>query len=442
MKLAASAGLHLDPWQQAVVRGGFAEKADRTFAASEVTLLCPRQNGKGSILEAVELAYLFLFGARLVIHSAHLFSTSKMAFRRTRELVEGTPFLAQQVQQWRQSNDDVSLELKNGAFLRWSTRTPGAMRGFTADYLIFDEAYNMNQDAMSAIMPTTMTRANSQTWYTSTAGNESSEVLAGLRDRGRRGGEAMAYFEWSAPDDADLDDRQAWAQANPSLGLRISPTSIATMRGALDDESFAREQLGIWHDPGTVSAIDADVWAKATDKQSAPVDPVAFAVDVSQDRLWASVGVAGYRPDGLLHVEVPESRPGTDWVVPRVAEMVSRSGPCAVLVDVSGPAGSLVPDLERAGVKVTTSSPRQMGQACGVLFDAVKAGKLRHLGGVALNTALGSARKRVKGDAWVWDRKDTVSDITPLVAVTLAVWGLVSTLPAPSVYESRPMVTV
>jgi hypothetical protein len=33
------------------------------------------------------------------------------------------------------------------------------------------------------------------------------------------------------------------------------------------------------------------------------------------------------------------------------------------------------------------------------------------------------ARKRRLGDAWAWNRKDTDSDITPLVAVTLALFG-------------------
>lgn len=55
-------------------------------------------------------------------------------------------------------------------------------------------------------------------------------------------------------------------------------------------------------------------------------------------------------------------------------------------------------------------------------------GTLRHLDDPALNTALAAARKRAlgAGGAWAWHRKDS-TDITPLVAVTLALWGLTAT---------------
>ena len=434
--LAHSAGLDLDPWQQHVVRGAFAEKADRTWSAKEVGLIVPRQNGKGSILEAVELAYLFLFGARLVVHSAHEFKTAKVAFRRVRDLVNGTPFLAQQVQQWRQSNDDVSLELKNGSFLRFAARSTGSMRGFTADAVILDESYNLSLDALAAMLPTTITNPNAQFWYTSSAGMETSEVLATIRERGRTGDQRLAYFEWSAPDDADVDDVDAWAQANPGLGIRIDPDAIATMRGALDEAGFAREHLGIWYDPRTESVIDPREWAALADSSSAPVDPVAFAVDVAPDRRTASIAVAGRRADGLLHVEVPDNRSGTGWVVERLAGMAQRAKPSAVVLDVAGPAGSLLPELERAGVTVTTTSAREMSQACGAFYDAVAEKRLRHLDGIALNTALGAARKRPLGDAWAWHRKDTAADITPLVASTLALFGVATAAPPKRTYAA------
>jgi hypothetical protein len=425
-----------------VVRNAFAEKPDRTWAAKEVGLIVPRQQGKGTILEAVELAYLFLFDARLIFHSAHEFRTAKEAYRRIRGLVESTPHLRTQVKQWRQSNEDVSLELKNGAYLRFVARSSGATRGLTADAVIFDESFNLSRDALAAMLPTTMTNPNAQFWYTSSAGMESSHVLAGIRERGRTGDPRLAYFEWSAPDDADLDDPEAWAQANPGLGIRVHADAIATMRAALDDDAFARENLGIWYDPNAQSVIDADLWTAAADPASVATDPVAFAVDVAPDRRTASIGVAAYRADGLLHLEVPESRAGTGWVAERLAQMVARANPCAVVLDGTGPAGSLLPELDRAGIEVTSANARQMSQGCGLLYDAVTDKRLRHVNGTALNAALGSARKRVLGDSWVWQRKDTGTDITPLVACTLALWGLLATLPAPSVYEDRGMVTV
>ena len=73
VELAASAGLILDDWQRFALECALGEDRDGRWAAFEVGLVVPRQNGKGSILEARELAGLFLFGEQLILHSAHEF---------------------------------------------------------------------------------------------------------------------------------------------------------------------------------------------------------------------------------------------------------------------------------------------------------------------------------------------------------------------------------
>src|SRR5262245_23737747 len=80
--LAAHAGLELFPWQQHVLDVGLRERADGNWSAFEVAVNVPRQNGKGGIIEARELAGLFLLKERLIIHSAHEFKTSRVAFQR------------------------------------------------------------------------------------------------------------------------------------------------------------------------------------------------------------------------------------------------------------------------------------------------------------------------------------------------------------------------
>lgn len=72
IELAALAGLELDPWQQYVLGAALGERKDGTWAAKEVGLCLSRQNGKGSILEARELAGLFLLDEPLIVHSAEL----------------------------------------------------------------------------------------------------------------------------------------------------------------------------------------------------------------------------------------------------------------------------------------------------------------------------------------------------------------------------------
>ncbi len=67
---------------------------------------------------------------------------------------------------------------------------------------------------------------------------------------------------------------------------------------------------------------------------------------------------------------------------------------------------------------------RQYAQACGQFYDAVAARELVHLDQAPLASALAGARKRDLGEAWAWARRGVSVDISPLVTVTLAKWGL------------------
>ena len=89
--------LELDPWQRMVVESSFGVKPDGRWASKEVGVNVPRQNGKGAILEAVELTAIFTWKEKFVIHSAHEFITSQKHFDRVWTLVENTPELLSRV---------------------------------------------------------------------------------------------------------------------------------------------------------------------------------------------------------------------------------------------------------------------------------------------------------------------------------------------------------
>src|SRR5499427_761968 len=89
VELAELAGLYLDPSQRLVLERALAERPDGRWAAAEVGLCLPRQNGKNAVLEARELAALFLLDEHLTIHSAQQFKTAKEHFLRLLGLIEG-----------------------------------------------------------------------------------------------------------------------------------------------------------------------------------------------------------------------------------------------------------------------------------------------------------------------------------------------------------------
>jgi hypothetical protein len=462
VELAAAAGMHLDPWEAFVLEEALGVREDGRWSAFEVGLMVSRQNGKGSILEAVELGGLFVLGDKLQIHSAHQFDTSLEAYRRLKGLIQETPELDKRVRRYVNSHGEEGIELRDGRRIRFRTRTKGGGRGFSGDRLILDEAMILPITFHGALLPTLSAqsiRGNPQVWYTGSAVDqtihEDGVVFARIRERGHAGGDkSLAYFEWSidgrdegdespfTPDRVTEElarDPHSWAAANPGLGIRISEEHVALEMasfGGATSRAFAVERLGVgdWPatDGGATKVIDPVKWASLVDRKSDIEGDVWFAFDVTPARTSSAIAVAGRRADDLAHLEITgkdgmaDHRRGTGWVVARILELTKAHKSAGVICDGASPAASLIPELEQAGVTVTTVTASEHAAACGLLFDAVDNDELRHLGTHELSAAVAGAVKRPLGEAWAWSRKNSTVDISPLVAVTLAHWAVMS----------------
>ena len=451
--VAATAGLHLDEWQQVVVDGGLSEKADGRWAASEVGCWVPRQNGKGGVIEAVVLAHLFLFGAKLIVWSAHEYRTAEQGFRRLQALIEDSPHLSKRVEAIREANGEQRVELPDGRRVQFNTRSKRALRGFTGDVLILDEAQELTEGQMAAILPTISARSlevpGPQVWYFGTPPDDPTAWVYELRESGQRGDPDLAWFDWGldlTPDEggqyepAALSSPESWYAANPAMGVRIAEDAARRELGRLG-QSFARERLGAWLPrlrPGD-GVIPAALWAELEDRDATRPELVTFAVDVNPSRSHSAIAWAGRDGDGLL-VGVSDYRPGTHWVVERLVHLRERWNPVAVGLDVKGPAGSLEVDLEEAGFARPQKHPFDGGEdpkhgdlwvpsatevasAFGWFVDAAKQRRLTHVGDAPLSVAVAGAATRSLVGGSAWDRKAGV-DISPLCAATTALGAL------------------
>ena len=448
VELAAQTGLMLDEWQRYVLRHALATRNGR-WAAFEVCLIVSRQNGKGSLIEALELAALFLFDdVRLILHSAHKFDTAADAFRRILHLIEQNPDFSREVAKVIRSHGSESIELKNGKRLRFIARSAGAGRGFAADLVILDEAFNISDDAMASMLPTLSTRPNPQVWYTSTAGMPTSVQLGRVRERGTKGRDlSLAFFEWSVDEEHyDAADPDDWALANPGLGIRIDYEYVDLERAALTSEDFARERLGVGMYPAAAAGwqrISESAWTAVLDPKSRAADPVAIGFAVRPDSSAAVIAIGGRRADGLGHCELtdPPSRwPGTSWLVPRLLELASRHDPVVLVMNGTGHAPAFEKELVEHGFSLKPGpgerqlqivGAREYAQACGALALDVRNGRWkflpqRHEGREPLTAAVAGAGTRQLTDAWAWSWKDSAADILPLEAVTLARHGFMT----------------
>ena len=423
-------GIEFDPWQVDLNRPMLSKTADGLYAADTVVMSICRQSGKTYDVGGVSFADSIINPGSTTVWTAHRFSVARETFNELKTLAT-LPKMAPHVDPdaITTATGNECIPFRNGSRILFKARERGALRGFTkVRRLILDEAQILTEQAMADLIPTMNHAVNPQVILLGTPPKPSdpSEVFTSLRQDALEGKtEGVLYVEYGADADCDLDDWDAVAQANPSYPLRTGKRSIERMRKLLtSDEDYAREALGIWDASGSGTVIDPDAWVALEDVDSKPDGRVVFALDMPPNRSDTSIMVAGHRPDGLQHVELVDHRRGTGWVVDRCKELKAKWR-CEFTLDPSSPAGSLLTELQEAGIEPVLVSGREMGQACGFFYDAVTdKASVRHLGQPKLNVAVDAGRKRTMQDAWAWHRRDTSSDISPLVGATLALYVL------------------
>jgi len=420
----------LDEWQEQAFEAAMGERADGRWASKFVGISAPRQNGKSQLIVARALAGVLLFGEKMVIISAHETDTAREIWKRLIDVIEDNPTLEARVTGRMDAINREFLSFGKGSerqTIKLKARRVSGARGFSADCLLLDEAQILSKGAWGSIVPTMSAMPNPQLWLFGTPPTETDDPFAFSRVR-QSAIEKRArhcWLEWSAGENDDIDDPETWAKANPAFGVRISHEACADDRAAMDDDQFARERLGMWAGATSGRVIDAVTWKDRADQFSIAVDDLALGIDVNPEGTRASVSLAGQRGNGDWHIELDEQRDSVGWVVPWVVKRCESNDIRAVVIDGASTAAELVPVLQEQKVAVTVTGASDMGQACASFYRGATEGWLVHTDQPQMNVALGDARKREirNGDAWAWSKKNSTSDITPLVSATLALWG-------------------
>ena len=149
-------------------------------------------------------------------------------------------------------------------------------------------------------------------------------------------------------------------------------------------------------------------------------------IDVSPDRRYSTIGVAGELDDERTLIMALPLR-GTNTVIPRVKKLLEDRD----IVDVAitgGAARALEGDLVKAGIDYAKLGTSDMAAAYATLQEAIKAGSVAHIGQDELDTAMMMAKTRfwMTGEAEVFDRRGYSADVSPAVACSAALyrWGL------------------
>lgn len=443
-------GIRYDPWQADLVRGAFGKRKNGKYAASVggVVWSLPRQVGKTFTVGSMLFAYAIEHPGSLILWTSHHKQTTKETML-TMQAMAQRPRIAPYVDNVLTGSGTEAVLFANGSRILFGARDAGFGLGFAAvDVIVFDEAQRLTDQTRMDMVPSTNRARNpagALLFYIGTPlrPTDRGDGFALLREGALAGDDDVFYVELSADLDADPDDRAQWAKANPSFPTHTPVESMLRMRKHLgSDEAWMREALGIWDTLRASGVIPSESWTEAKDPSSAPVDRLALGVEVGPDLAWASVALAGQREDETWHIALEANQDthgkGVAWLVPYVSALVEANPQIrTVVVDAVGPVKSLLTQrgprlpLFLAGTKVRVQAIRSadLGATCSALLSGVVTGDIRHIDQRELTTAALSAGKRALADSglWVWSRRTATSDITPIQAATLALYGAQTT---------------
>lgn len=441
------------PWQRYVADVVMEiDPATGRLAYQEMGLTVPRQSGKSTWVLAKSThraSATKFFGAR-----QHLVYTAQTRLKAREKWEEDFLTDLQESAAFKHrikahlANGNEHIRFSNGSRFGLEAGTEKAGHGGTLDEAYIDEAFAQPDWRLEqAFGPAMITRANKLLAWISTAGWQgaspylSDKVELGrlVVGEGRRRG--IAYFEWSAPADADPADPAVWRMCMPALGYTITEEAILAeyekARDAGKLNEFRRAYLNQWVPKQSESrtAVDATAWEASADPASQITSQVAIGLSIAPDLSRSAIGVSGRREDGRGHLELVECRPGTGWLVARLVQMAERWNPCAVVLNPSSVGASVEKDLVERGFKprpeggerrLQVVGGREWAQACVALARDTGDDRLRYLPAGALNDAVGDAVRRKLADSWAFAAREGGPDICPLEAVTLARHGFMT----------------
>ena len=414
-------------------------------AAMTIGLSVPRQNGKSHAARWYAIWCAAICGME-VVYSAHngdvvgeFFKLLESVFSNGANypdfhaMLDGEPYR----QPGRQE-----MRFTSGGRIRFSTRTNSKSRGGTCSVIVIDEAQELTDAQLNALLPTMAASPDGvpQAIYIGTPPDPTcvGTVFRRMHDTAHSDPEPDSWWsEWAVaelpPEDATEDRLVELAyEANPALGSRMRERSVRNEARTMGLDGFARERLGWWKPGGTAQPplIDPAAWRKCQVAEGGAMrdGTKAFAVKFSPDGKTAALSVALARKGGGAFVELVEvagTSRGTDgladWLFARAKETA------ALAIDGRAGTAPLVKRLidrgyPKRGLIECRAADAQASVA--MLIDEVNAGTVTHIESPALDdSATKSIRRKIgsNGGFGFGDGPDSIS--CPVESAALALWA-------------------
>jgi len=436
--LMAAYGNDLDPWEADVVDCWLGTDEAGQYTMTSAGLSLPRQNGKNICLEAREFYGMVINGEK-ILHTAHQVRTSKKSFRRLAAMFTDKrhPEILDIVKQIRYTNGEEAIELDNGGSIEYSARSRQAARGFDGiSLLVYDEAQELTDDQVEALMPTLSASATGmrQIIYT---GTPPYPGCPGTVFRRRRvismeaPGTHDSWHEWGVQaknvDEINAEDEGLWYMTNPALGIHLTEDFMREEFRTMSRDGFCRERLGWWAPELSKAdnyAIPETLWDSCGSMKKKPEGKTAYGVKFSPDASEVCLCGAVIPPEGPARISFIQKKPtgqGTQWLAKWLIDRYDQA--CCVVIDGRNGVDVLIDkisDTWKAKGSVLKPSVKDVIASVGLLMDALNEKNVTwYRKQESLRDSAITSIKRPIGGGWGFGGDNSI----PIEAAALALWG-------------------
>jgi phage terminase large subunit-like protein len=439
-ELAEKIGMPLLEWQRFILEDMLRVDAKGEFRRKTLALLIARQSGKTHLARMLILAHLFLWNSKMVIGMSSNRNMALDTFRQVANVIEDNDFLKAQVKQIRFANGQESITTLKGNRYQIVAATRDGSRGLTANFLFIDELREITEEGWKAARPTTRATGG-QTLTCSNAGDSYSTVLNSLREMALSyPSPTLGYYEYSAPAHCKVDDRNAWAMANPSLGTLISEETLEEAVATNPINNTRTEMLCQWVDSMT-SPFTTQMVTDTSDAslQIAPGGNIVFAIDVSPSKRSGAL-LAGKLNQATGKIELGLMQLWTSDVAIDDLKMASdihtwalKFKPRVIMYDKYATA-SIAQRLQQSGHKLEDCSGQSFYQACGETLDAFVNLRIVHSGQKELTDSWFSVGAKTNDAGWRIVRRRSAGDVTSAICSAMIVHYLTRPQSTPQIY--------
>ena len=307
------------------------------FRFRTILFLISRQNGKTVLSEVIASFFLNVLQVDSIFGTSLSLDKAEEVWEAVINDQETVSELSGEIDRVSRTNGNKRLILTGLRQYKVGAPTRRAGRGDSNDLVMLDEIReHRDWECWSAAAASTNAKPNGLIVCFSNAGDPDSIVLRQLRSKAMGkdadfGGDVddstLGLFEWSAPEGAKTDDLEALAQANPALGYGyLTERALMSNRQTFPENKFRSECMCQQVETILPSPFPDGAWNAGIDTSSqiAPESELYFGIDLSQNRRWTSIAVAGLREDGNMHIEVIARQIGTEWALNWFKERQAR----------------------------------------------------------------------------------------------------------------------